>query len=124
MKRVTGIGGIFFKTKDPQAMRDWYKQHLGFNTNEYGATFEWKDNQTGDITWSPFPEATAYFNPSPKEFMLNFRVANLEELIVVLKEEGVKFVGNMEVHEYGKFAWILDPENNKIELWEPANEKE
>ncbi len=123
MKRVTGFGGIFFKTKDPQAMRNWYKEHLGFNTHDYGATFEGQDHQKSDITWSPFPETTAYFDPSEKDFMLNFRVANLEELVAALKEEGVKLVGDMEVHDYGKFAWILDPEGNKIELWEPASEQ-
>lgn len=122
MKRVTGIGGVFFKTKDPQAMRNWYKQHLGFDTHAYGATFEGPDQQKGSITWSPFAEDTTYFDPSPKGFMLNFRVADLEALVTVLREEGVTFVGEMEVYDYGKFAWILDPEDNKIELWEPTPE--
>ncbi len=125
MKRVMGLGGIFFKTKDPQAMRDWYSQHLGFNTDQHGATFEWQDSQNpaqkGSTTWSPFPEQTTYFNPSSKEFMLNFRVANLEELLVLLRQEGVEVIGEMEVYEYGKFGWILDPEGHKIELWEPVN---
>ncbi|PQA60014.1 VOC family protein [Siphonobacter curvatus] len=124
MKRVTGFGGIFFKTKDPQATRTWYNQHLGFNTDEYGATFAWRDSQDptqeGVTTWSPFPEHTSYFDPSPKEFMLNFRVANLEELLVLLRQEGVEVIGEMQVYEYGKFGWILDPEGNKIELWEPT----
>ncbi|MBC3789039.1 VOC family protein [Spirosoma utsteinense] len=127
MKRVTGIGGIFFKTKDPHAMRDWYSQHLGLTTDQHGATFEWRESQDpaqkGVTTWSPFPEQTSYFSPSSKEFMLNFRVANLEELLVLLRQEGVEVIGEMEVYEYGKFGWILDPEGNKIELWEPvANE--
>ncbi|WP_420155225.1 VOC family protein [Siphonobacter sp.] len=125
MKRVTGFGGIFFKTKDPQATRTWYNQHLGFNTDEYGASFEWRDSQDptqeGVTTWSPFPEHTSYFDPSPKEFMLNFRVANLEELLVLLRQEGVEVIGEMQVYEYGKFGWILDPEGNKIELWEPTH---
>jgi catechol 2,3-dioxygenase-like lactoylglutathione lyase family enzyme len=125
MKRVTGLGGIFFKTKDPQAMRDWYNQHLGLNIDQYGATFEWQDSQDptqkGSTIWSPFPEQTTYFSPSSKEFMFNFRVDNLEELLALLRQEGVEVIGEMEVYDYGKFGWILDPEGNKIELWEPVD---
>ncbi|SRX52667.1 VOC family protein [Aequorivita sp. CIP111184] len=123
-KRVTGIGGIFFKTKDPDKTRDWYKTHLGFDTNDYGSTFNWQ-NENGEkctTQWSPFKADTKYFAPSEKEFMMNYRVENLEELLKVLKEEGVTIVGEMETYDYGKFGWILDPEGNKIELWEPADE--
>lgn len=122
-KRVTGIGGLFFKTKDPKASKDWYKKHLGFNTDDYGSTFWWKDKKGNDCStqWSPFKDDTNYFEPSTKEFMFNYRVENLEELIKVLKEEGVRIIGDMEVYDYGKFAWVLDNEDNKIELWEPID---
>ncbi|MGB5236496.1 MAG: VOC family protein [Flavobacteriaceae bacterium] len=123
-KRITGLGGFFFKSKNPDAIKNWYKKHLGLNTDSYGCTFWWKDSSGKDCStqWSPFSEQTEYFNPSPKEFMMNFRVENLEVLLVLLKEEGVTIVGNVEEFEYGKFGWILDPEGNKIELWEPIDE--
>ena len=122
-KRVTGIGGVFFKTQDPKATREWYKTHLGLATDDYGCTFLWKDEKGNKCStqWSPFKEDTNYFEPSKKEFMMNFRVENLEELLKVLKEEGVTIVGKMQEFEYGKFGWILDPDGNKIELWEPLN---
>jgi len=123
-KRVTGIGGIFFKSEDPNATKNWYKDHLGLNTDDYGCTFRWKDKQGNDATtqWSPFKKDTTYFEPSKKEFMMNFRVHNLKELLATLKEEGVTIVGEVEEYEYGKFGWILDLEGNKIELWEPIDE--
>ncbi len=119
--RVTGIGGIFFKTKDPLAIKDWYNKHLDFNTDRWGCTFWWKDKEGNDCStqWSPFKEDTSYFQPSEKEFMMNFRVENLEELLEVLKAEGVKVFEEIQVVEEGKFGWIMDPEGNKIELWEP-----
>ncbi len=125
MKRVTGLGGFFFKTKDAISLKSWYSKHLGFVTDEYGATFSWhKENgQKGYTVWSLFKEDTTYFNPGTKPFMINFRVENLEELLKTLKEEGVQVVGEMEVYEYGKFGWILDPEGNKIELWEPHDDE-
>ena len=123
IKRVTGLGGFFFKAEDPSATRDWYKNHLGLNTNEYGCTFWWKDKEGNDAStqWSPFKNDTNYFEPSKKEFMMNFRVHNLIELLEVLKEEGVTVVGEVEEYEYGKFGWILDLDGNKIELWEPVD---
>ena len=123
-KRVTGIGGVFFKSEDPRATKDWYKTHLGLNTDDYGCTFRWKDEQGNDATtqWSPFKKDTSYFEPSKKEFMMNFRVHNLTALLAALKEEGVTIVGKMEEYDFGKFGWILDPEGNKIELWEPIDE--
>jgi predicted enzyme related to lactoylglutathione lyase len=121
--RVTGIGGVFFKSKDPKASKEWYNKHLGFNTDDYGATFRWKNDENEECTtqWSPFKEDTMYFEPSKKEFMFNYRVENLVELLKTLKEEGVTVVGKMEEYSYGKFGWILDNEGNKIELWEPIN---
>ena len=122
-KRVTGIGGLFFKTKNPNDTKDWYKKHLGFNTDDYGCTFWWKDKEGKDSStqWSPFKEDTNYFEPSKKQFMMNFRVENLKELLVTLEKEGVTIVGEIEEYDYGKFGWILDPEGNKIELWEPID---
>ncbi len=122
-KRVTGIGGVFFKSKDPKALVAWYGKHLGLNTDEYGSTFWWKDKNGNDCStqWSPFKEDTTYFQPSEKAFMQNFRVHDLETLLQNLKQEGVTIIGEIESYDYGKFGWILDPENNKIELWEPID---
>ena len=120
-KRVTGIGGVFFKTKDPKAVKDWYRDHLGLNTDQWGSTFWWKNNEGDDCStqWSPFKEDTDYFEPSKKEFMMNFRVENLDELLETLKSEGVQVIDKKESVEEGKFGWIVDLEGNKIELWEP-----
>ncbi len=122
-KRVTGIGGFFFKTKEPKKIKDWYNTHLGLNTDDYGCTFWWKDEEGKKCStqWSPFKEDTKYFEPSKKEFMMNFRVDDLEGLLKVLKKEGVTVVGEIEKYDYGKFGWIIDPEGNKIELWEPVD---
>lgn len=123
-KRVTGIGGIFFKSKDPDATMNWYKKHLGFNSDAYGCSFKWKDENGNDCStqWSPFNESSNYYEPSKKNFMFNYRVENLEELMDELKSEGVEVVGNIETYPYGKFGWIMDNDGNKIELWEPINE--
>jgi len=126
MKKVTGIGGVFFKCKDPKKMTEWYRQHLGLNTNPYGASFEWyqdaEGTQKGSTQWTPFDEKTKYFEPSTKDFMINYRVENLVELVEELKKEGVTIVDKIETYDYGKFVHILDLEGNKIELWEPAGE--
>lgn len=123
MKKVTGIGGIFFKSKDPKKMREWYKTHLGLETTDYGANFEWRENddstKKGTTTWSPFAETTKYFAPSTKDFMINYRVDNLEALVEQLKSEGVTIVDKIEDSDYGKFVHIIDVEGNKVELWEP-----
>jgi predicted enzyme related to lactoylglutathione lyase len=123
MKKVTGIGGIFFKCQDPAKMRDWYNTHLGLNTNQYGAVFEWfqgaDSTKKGFTQWSPFSEKTKYFEPSTKDFMINYRVGDLASLVEQLKKEGVTIADTIETYEYGKFVHILDPEGNKIELWEP-----
>ena len=126
MKKVTGIGGIFFKSKDPKQMREWYKTHLGVETTAYGATFEWREDadstKKGSTTWSPFAETTKYFDPSTKDFMINYRVENLEALVEQLKTEGVTIVDKIEDSDYGKFVHIIDGEGNKVELWEPKGE--
>jgi predicted enzyme related to lactoylglutathione lyase len=126
MKRVTGIGGIFFKSDDPESTQKWYRNHLGIKSGEYGGTFEWRHvnnkNKKGYTAWSIFPEKTEYLNPSNKDFMVNYRVDDLETLLGVLKEEGVEVVGEMQEFEYGKFGWIMDPNGIKIELWEANDE--
>ena len=123
MKRVTGIGGIFFKCKDPGKIREWYQKNLGINTNQYGAVFEWRQGadttKKGFTTWSPFAEKTKYFEPSTKEFMINYRVENLEALVAELKKDGTTITDTIETYDYGKFVHIMDIEGNKIELWEP-----
>ncbi|HVD97729.1 MAG TPA: VOC family protein [Cytophagaceae bacterium] len=124
MKRVTGIGGIFFKCKDPEKMNQWYKTHLGFDTTQYGVKFECQqgtDPNNGYTLWSPFPDHTNYFEPSTKDFMINYRVENLEALVEELKKEGVTVLDEIETFDvYGKFVHILDIEGNKIELWEAS----
>ena len=123
-KRVTGIGGVFFKTKDPNAVKDWCNKHLGLNTDQWGCTFWWKDKDGKDCStqWSPFKEDTSHFEPSTKDFMMNFRVENLDELLETLKKEGVQVLDQTESAEEGKFGWIVDLEGNKIELWEPNDQ--
>ncbi|MBT3740879.1 MAG: VOC family protein [Polaribacter sp.] len=120
---VTGIGGLFFKSENPKASKEWYQKHLGFNTDDYGCTFWSKDVAGNDCAtqWSPFEEKTDYFEPSKKDFMFNYRVKNLVDLLVELKKEGVTIIGEIQEFEYGKFGWILDNEGNKIELWEPID---
>ena len=125
MKKVTGIGGVFFKSKDPKKMTEWYHDHLGLNTNPWGATFEWYEGadstKKGQTQWTPFKETTKYFEPSTKDFMINYRVENLEALVEELRKNGVTIVDTIESVEYGKFVHILDVEGNKVELWEPKD---
>jgi len=124
MKKVTGIGGVFFKSQDPAAMNEWYKTHLGFDTTPYGTSFEWRELENSDkkglTQWNAFPEKTTYFAPSEKDFMINYRVENLEALVEDLKKENVTILDSIETYDYGKFVHILDLEGNKIQLWEPA----
>lgn len=121
--RVTGIGGIFFKCKDPKKLREWYARHLGFSVNQYGAVFEWRQgadsSRKGFSQWSPFKETTKYFEPSTREFMINYRVQNLEALIEQLRKDSVTITDKIETYDYGKFVHIMDLEGNKLELWEP-----
>jgi len=123
LEKVTGIGGLFFKTEDPDKLKKWYKRHLNFNVDDWGCTFWWKDNndKKASTQWSPFKDDTSYFSPSKKDFMFNYRVKNLKSLMATLKKEGVTICGEIEEYDYGKFGWILDPDGNKIELWEPVD---
>jgi predicted enzyme related to lactoylglutathione lyase len=119
--KVVGVGGIFFRCKDPKKVKEWYKTHLGFDTNNYGATFKWQEgNKQVALQWSTFRDSTKYFNPSTKDFMINYRVDNLTDMVTQLKKDGVTLVDTMESSDYGKFIHIMDNEGNKIELWEPV----
>jgi hypothetical protein len=127
MARVKGIGGMFFKSAAPEKLRDWYQQHLGIASNEYGTTFSWRDPDDPSLkcvtAWNIFPASTKYFDPGQQPFMINYRVENLKALLEELRKEGVQIAGEMQEYEYGKFAWIMDPDGNKIELWQPVDEK-
>ena len=124
-KRVTGLGGFFFKAKDRKKLGAWYRKHLGIPVDPRwgGWAFHWRDaknpRKQGSTVWSPFDAGTDYFKPSRKPFMLNFRVANLRRVLAELKREGVRVDARVEESEFGKFGWIMDPEGNRIELWEP-----
>lgn len=123
--KVTGIGGVFFKCKDPAKMREWYGKNLGIASGQYGTKFEWRQgadsSKYGVTQWSLFSEKTKYFEPSTKDFMINYRVENLVGLVEELKKEGVTIVDTIEASDYGKFIHIMDIEGNKIELWEPVD---
>jgi predicted enzyme related to lactoylglutathione lyase len=119
MKRVTGIGGIFFKAKDAPALQAWYKRHLGIDVTEWGgAIFPWND-PSGMTVWTAFPEDADKFDATKASFMINYRVEDLVALAAVLKEEGVTIHGELQDTEYGKFLAVIDPEGNQVELWEP-----
>ncbi len=121
--RVTGVGGIFFKSENPSEMKAWYEKHLGLKTDQWGTNFEWFQGRDatkkGFTQWSPVSQKTQHFEPSKKDFMINYRVVHLEKLLDKLRQNGVKVVDSIETFEYGKFVHILDNEGNKIELWEP-----
>lgn len=124
--KVLGVGGIFFKCKDPDKINEWYSENLGFHTDDYGTMFEAKDPDNPDrnmyLQWAPFSKDSEYFAPSRKEFMINYIVEDIEGLVAGLKKKGVTILDDIEEYDYGKFVHILDPENNKIELWEPKRE--
>ena len=124
MKRVTGIGGIFIKSADPERLRAWYQRHLGIEVESWGGTaFRWANPGnpagTGSTTWSVFEASSNYFEPSSAPFMVNYRVDALHDLLAALRLEGCQVVDKIEESEYGKFGWVIDPDGNKIELWEP-----
>ena len=126
MKRVTGIGGIFFKASDPKKLGQWYKKHLGIDVEEWGGhAFRWvtEDNPagTGTTVWSPFSKDTDYFAPSLASFMINYRVDDLHALLAVLRKEGCTVDDKVEESEYGKFGWVMDPDDNRVELWQPPD---
>lgn len=128
MKRVTGIGGIFFRSKDPAASKTWYRDRLGIPVGEDGhAMFLWRENdepgRTGATIWAPFEADTDYFGESGQQLMVNYRVDDLDALLGQLQREGVEIVSHREEHDFGKFAWIVDPDGNRVELWEPPREK-
>jgi predicted enzyme related to lactoylglutathione lyase len=116
-ERVDGIGGVFFRTPDPDALRAWYSEHLGIEMEEFGTVFTAKE---GDQTvWAPFPAETAYFGSRDQPLMVNFRVRDLDAMLTQLRAAGVEVLDRVEEHEYGRFGWAVDPEGNRFELWEP-----
>jgi len=121
--RVTGIGGIFFKAKDPAALKAWYSKYLGIRMSPYGSTFEWHQGmdstKKGFTAWALFKETTKYFEPSDKQFMINYRVEGLDQLLAQMKAAGILPVDSVQKTSYGNFVHLMDPEGNKIELWEP-----
>jgi predicted enzyme related to lactoylglutathione lyase len=124
MRRVTGIGGIFFKAKDAQSLRAWYQRHLGVDVQTWGgATFDWIDAEgkpvSGTTAWLIDPLESDHFAPSKSTFMVNYRVEDLAALLQALREEGCQVLDKTEDSDYGKFGWVMDPEGNKIELWQP-----
>jgi predicted enzyme related to lactoylglutathione lyase len=126
MKRVTGIGGIFFKASNPDSLRAWYRQHLGIEVEAWGGfAFKWRTDQnpdgSGTTVWNIFNTDTKYFNPSQSTFMINYRVDNLDELLRILRAEGCTVDSKVEESEFGKFGWVMDPEGNRIELWQPPH---
>lgn len=126
MNRVTGIGGIFFKANDAPKLHAWYKRHLGIDVQPWGgAAFQWADDQGkpvgGTTIWSISPNDAEQFSPSSSSFMINYRVENLHELVQALKEEGCEVLDKIDESEFGKFAWVIDPEGNKVELWQPPS---
>lgn len=125
MKKVTGIGGVFFRSKNPEKTTEWYQKHLGLNTNGFGANFDWFESEDATkkamTQWTPFPENTKYFGEENQEFMMNYRVDNLVDLVEELKKENVTILDEIAVYDYGKFVHILDGDGNKVELWEPID---
>jgi predicted enzyme related to lactoylglutathione lyase len=123
--KVTGIGGVFFFSDNPQDTKDWYAKNLGFDINDWGATFKSRNaanpEEINYLQWSPFKNDDEYFYPSKKDFMINYRVQNIEGLVIKLKENGVTILDNITTYDYGKFVHIMDSEGNKIELWEPVD---
>ncbi len=123
--KVTGIGGIFFFSDDTKETKEWYSKNLGIETNDWGATFESrnisKPDEVNQLQWSPFKKGSDYFAPSTKEFMINYRVQNIEGLVAKLKANGVTILDIMATYDYGKFIHIMDSQGNKIELWEPID---
>ena len=125
MKKVTGIGGIFFKSEDPEKIKEWYHENLGLVIDAYGSPFEFRNANNPEkinyLQWSPFKNDTKYFEPSKKDFMINYRVDNLDLLVEELKKNEVTICDEIESFDYGKFIHIIDPDGNKIELWEPVD---
>jgi catechol 2,3-dioxygenase-like lactoylglutathione lyase family enzyme len=120
---VTGIGGVFFKARDPERLRAWYREHLGVEADRPGVNFFWREavdgGRFGRTVWSAFPADTRYFGPGDQDFMINYRVRDLDELLARLRQEGIAQVGKTEEYWYGRFAWVVDGEGNRVELWEP-----
>ena len=127
MQRVKGIGGVFFKARDKKALGEWYRDHLGVPLEDWGgAVFRWRElDPAGDAAtvWSPFAADTSYFAPSTAPFMVNFRVDDLDAMLAQLRAAGAHVDDKLEESELGRFGWVVDPEGNKLELWQPPPKK-
>jgi len=127
MRRVTGLGGVFFKAKDPKALAEWYRRHLGMKIEDWGGVvFQWAEDAQpapGSTIWCPFKEDTDYFGPGGKSFMVNFRVEDLHDLLDILRKEGCRVDERVEDSPFGLFGWVRDPEGNRVELWQPPTEQ-
>ena len=126
MKRVTGIGGVFIKARDATKLRDWYRRHLGLDIQDWGGlTFRWHEPEAptpdGATVWSVFDADSKYFDPSTAPFMINYRVEDLHALLALLRSEGCAVDDKVEESDYGKFGWVMDPEGNRVELWQPPD---
>lgn len=123
-KKVTGIGGLIFKSKDPEKTKQWYSKHLGFNTDEYGTSFQWQDENGNKAhsVWSPLGEDHEHFEEGEKDYILNLRVDDLDQMIADMRQEGVQLIGDVQEYDYGRFAYVIDPDGMKLELWEPNDE--
>jgi predicted enzyme related to lactoylglutathione lyase len=126
-KKVIGIGGVFFKTEDAEATRAWYAKHLGIESEKWGAVFPWRradgSNEETSTAWNPFKKDTTYFGNGQQSYMINYQVENLDELLATLRSEGVHVFEETDDSEFGKFGWILDGEGNRVELWQPPDQK-
>ncbi|MCB2222454.1 MAG: VOC family protein [Bacteroidetes bacterium] len=124
--KVTGLGGVFFKSKDPEALKKWYENNLGLPCDQHGHLFEWLQTDAptkkGFTQFGVFNSDTEYMQPSQKDYMINFRVDDVVIMIERLKKAGMKVIGDIDTYSYGKFAWVMDPDGNKVELWEPIDE--
>jgi len=124
--RVTGFGGLFFKSADPKRLYEWYEKHLGIKYEKWGTSFKWADDPQageGQTAWAIFPENTKHFEPSKASFMMNFRVEGLKDLLAKMRADGAQVDDKYEESEYGNFGWVMDPDGNRIELWEPPAQK-
>ena len=128
MRRVTGLGGVFFKARDKARLLEWYRDRLGIDVQSWGdTTFEWREKQdperAGSTVWSVFDAKSQYFDPSPAPFMINYRVDNLDEVLAALKAEGVDVDPRIDESEFGRFGWVMDPEGHRVELWQPPKDR-
>ncbi len=123
-KKVTGIGGIIFKSENPEKTREWYAKHLGFQNDDHGTIFQWQNEkgEKGHTVWSPMQRDSSHFDDGDKDYILNLRVDDLDNILEEMRAEGVEQIGETQVYDYGRFAYVRDPDGMKVELWEPNDQ--